>query len=254
MYRDPALVELSLDPGQRAELLGYRVLAEAHDTRVDLEQPKLDRLDAYARRLGLQLRGSRLLDIGAATGSLGVALDRAGWQVDYTGLEPDPAMRAHAPPGLELLPVAVDRAELAPHSFDIAVLSDVLEHLPSPVDSLKRVRSWLRPGGMVYVEVPDESRLDRRARLRRLLGMGGDLPTHPAHLSLFDRHTLAECLHRARFRAIDVYAVSIWTDPARVRLATPLPAPLARAAADLVRWTALDRSLGQGALAAHARA
>lgn len=254
MYRDPAHAELALSPEDRAERLGYAALAAAHDTRVVLEAPKIARLHTYAERLGVSLRGSRLLDVGAATGTLGVALQQGGWQVQYRGLEPDPAMRAHAPPDLDLLPVDLMAAELEPASADIVVLSDVLEHLPAPVEALERVRGWLRPGGMIYVEVPDESRLERRAALRRSMGMAGDLPTHPAHLSLFDRHTLAECLHRARFRSIDVYAVSIWTDPARIRLATPLPGPAARLAAGLFRATGLDRSLGQGALSAYARA
>lgn len=252
MYRDPARHELTLSAQQRADTLGYADLAAAHDTRVLLEAAKVDRIATYFQRLGGDLRGSRLLDVGAATGTLGVAL--ADWDVAYTGLEPDPAMRAHAPAGLDLRPTSLADADLPEQGFDVVVLSDVLEHMPEPVDALARVKAALRPGGMVYVEVPDESELHRRAALRRRLGLYGGLPTHPAHVCLFDRHTVAEALHRARFRGIDVYAVSIWSDPRRLGLVLPLPGPATRLLAGAIKLSNLDRALGQGALAAYGRA
>lgn len=253
MYRDPANQELGRSADERATLLGYGDFVTHHADRVALEAGKIDRLRRYGQRLGVSLEGARLLDVGAATGTLGLALAEAGWKGQYTGLEPDPALRQAAPPGLDLRPTSLEEAELPDAFFDMVVLSDVLEHLASPVEALQRVRGWLRPGGMVYVEVPDESDLPRRAALRRRLGLYRGLPTHPAHLSLFDRHSLAESLHRARFRGIDVYAASIWGDPRRLRLVVPMPAGLARLAAGLIRLTDLDRALGQGALTAYGR-
>lgn len=254
VHRDPRHQELSRTPQERADVLGYAAFVHHHPARVAMEAPKISRLDRYGQRLGVALRGARLLDVGAATGTLALALARSGWQVRYTGLEPDPALRAAAPPDLDLRPFALEQADLPAHSFDIVVLSDVLEHLDAPVSALERVRGWLRPGGMLYVEVPDEQDLPRRARLRRALGLYGGLPTHPAHLSLFDRHSLAACLHQARFRGIDVYAASTWGDAGRLRLVLPLPVPVAAAAAAVIRVTALDRALGQGALTAYAKA
>lgn len=45
---------------------------------------------------------------------------------------------------------------LQSHSYDLVVLSHVLEHTPDPVLLLHKVASLLRPGGWLYVEVPWE--------------------------------------------------------------------------------------------------
>jgi 2-polyprenyl-3-methyl-5-hydroxy-6-metoxy-1,4-benzoquinol methylase len=39
--------------------------------------------------------------------------------------------------------------------YDIITLNKVLEHVPDPIAMLRRTLDWLKPGGFVYVEVPD---------------------------------------------------------------------------------------------------
>ena len=46
-------------------------------------------------------------------------------------------------------------AYLAPSSFDVIIFGDVLEHLVSPEDVLKKVKKYLRPDGYLAVSLPN---------------------------------------------------------------------------------------------------
>ena len=57
--------------------------------------------------------------------------------------------------------------------FDIIVLGFILEHVDDPRLILKRFRQFLKPGGKMYVAVPNAEVLNRR--LGNLAGLLGDL-------------------------------------------------------------------------------
>lgn len=92
-------------------------------------------------------------DIGCGTGGL---LSRLEADFDAIGFESAEAARAAcADRGLEVgtcfLP---DDLPLEPGSVDVAVMSDVLEHLEHDGASVRAVRDRLRPGGIVVCTVP----------------------------------------------------------------------------------------------------
>jgi SAM-dependent methyltransferase len=55
----------------------------------------------------------------------------------------------------------LDVSDVEPGSCDVAVLSHCLEHFDNPREVIAKVGSMLRPGGVLYVEVPDGLRFDR---------------------------------------------------------------------------------------------
>lgn len=101
---------------------------------------------------------SRVLDVGCATGALDQKL-RAEKSCFTVGLEVDPLACLHAKNSCD----EVVRSDLMrsaylpfkPSSFDCIVLADVLEHLPDPERLLNLAKSYLRPGGIVVVSVPN---------------------------------------------------------------------------------------------------
>ncbi|HWE46211.1 MAG TPA: class I SAM-dependent methyltransferase [Caulobacteraceae bacterium] len=108
-----------------------------------------------ARRL---LGGGRLkaLDVGAGSGNVMLALEAAG--IEAWGLEPgahfrDFAIRRGIAPE-RIVQAPIETAELPPASFDFVSLNAVLEHLQDPAAAIERAMTWLRPGGILYVEVP----------------------------------------------------------------------------------------------------
>ncbi len=117
-----------------------------------------DSNSTHARVLRLVGEGTRVLELGCATGYMARALTARGCQV--VGVEIDAeaaeAARAHCE---RVIVGDLDRldlqAELAGDSFDVVVAADVLEHLKDPVAVLGAVRPLLRPGGSVVASLPN---------------------------------------------------------------------------------------------------
>ena len=133
-------------------------------------------------RLGLTLRASptgRLLEIGAAAGYFLVEARTAGY--DVVGIEPtdNAASAARARFGLDMMQGFVEELDLPGASFDVACAWHVLEHVPEPVASLERVRSRIKPGGALLVEVPNITSVE--ARRQGISSRHFDPDHHVAH-------------------------------------------------------------------------
>lgn len=92
-----------------------------------------------------------------------------------------------------------------PPGVDAVHLNHTLEHLRDPLVALARLRAALRPGGSIWVEVPNElDALFERVRwvlLRRLTPSPS--PGNP-HLFFFTPRALRHLLVRAGFHAVEV--------------------------------------------------
>ncbi len=140
--------------------------------------------------------GDRMLDVGAGGGEF-VALARAvGFAAE--GIEPNQGYANHAS-GVLGLPVRQglwQSAEVGKESLAAVTMFHVLEHLPDPLNCLLRVSEWLRPGGFLFVEVPNLL-APLGTRSRRF---------HRAHLVHFTPETLAATLRRAGLRVTEATA------------------------------------------------
>src|SRR5205085_9377865 len=76
------------------------------------------------------------------------------------------------------------------------VMADVIEHLPRPAAALDRVASLLRPGGVVYLAVPDAG-----SALARALGRHW-WSVIPTHVQYFTRASLYTLLRRRGFEPL----------------------------------------------------
>lgn len=88
--------------------------------------------------------------------------------------------------------------------FDIIVMGFVLEHVDDPDAILERYRSFLKPGGRLYVAVPNAKSMNRRLGLE--LGMINDIYSLNAndialgHQRQYCRDTLRLAVERAGYR------------------------------------------------------
>jgi hypothetical protein len=92
-----------------------------------------------------------------------------------------------------------------PASYDAVTLWDVIEHVPDPLDTMRRVVDLLRPGGVVGLITPNLDGLFSRSSYRigrRIQHWPAVSP--PAHLFQFSTQSLTTLLDRARLRIVEL--------------------------------------------------
>lgn len=111
----------------------------------------------WIKKLGGTFEGKKALDIGTGVGHCMKALERAGY--DVYGIEPSIPFHERAISEMNIDPstiknVQVEDAEFEENIFDFITFGAVLEHLYDPNLCLEKAMKWLKPGGLMYVEVP----------------------------------------------------------------------------------------------------
>jgi SAM-dependent methyltransferase len=185
---------------------------------------------ATAKRLLGFRPGMAALDVGAGMGKAMKALQAAGF--DTFGIEPSPTFREAAVSRMGIAPEklssdTMETAQLEPR-FDFITFGAVLEHLYHPAEAIERALRWLKPGGIIQIEVPSSSHL-----LARMLNLyfklrGTNYVTHispmhpPFHLYEFGLRSFEEHGRKAG------YAIAEHRFHQNDVLFVPVPRPLHR--------------------------
>jgi SAM-dependent methyltransferase len=146
-------------------------------------------------RYPLSWRGEgKVLDIGCGAGGNLKTLQDQGWE-PY-GIEISKVAAAHA---LELTKgqIHAGTVESAPFpndSFDLVLMSHSLEHLPSPIDALRRIYRLLKDDGLLVISVPNVHSWEFK-----LFGRWWFPLDPPRHFYHFDPNSLSSALARAGF-------------------------------------------------------
>jgi 2-polyprenyl-3-methyl-5-hydroxy-6-metoxy-1,4-benzoquinol methylase len=157
------------------------------------EEDPAQRRHEADRRIELVRRyraGGRLLEIGAAAGHFVEAAAEAGFEP--TGVEPAEALarRATERLGLPVLAGFIEEVDLPESSFDVACAWHVVEHLSDPRAALERVAAMLRPGGHLFVEVPNIASVYAQRRGKDWANL--DIRHHVGHYTPRALHALLE--------------------------------------------------------------
>lgn len=152
-------------------------------------------LAAWSATLNPARRRVRLLDVGCGAGGVLAAARDVGWTA--VGVEPSvAAARLAAQRGLTVLPTDLPDAGLPDAAFDIVHVREVLEHVTDPLALLQAARRVLRPGGLLYIQVPNDLEGYRVALFRRIWWV-----VPPFHLWYFSFDTLDRLLARVGLTA-----------------------------------------------------
>jgi SAM-dependent methyltransferase len=142
---------------------------------------------------------ARVLDVGSGGGAfLGAALEKG---FNASGLEPSSEcirVVTERLPAVRIAQGMVESADIAAGSYDVVTLWDVLEHLADPRAIVQRIASWLVPGGLLLVQLPDADSLPAK-----LLGPHWPLLLRE-HLSYFNEATITRLLEEAGYRVVSV--------------------------------------------------
>ena len=186
-----------LNPRLRADVVieGY---SAGSDELFVSQAPGRERTFAKSLRMieRLYSQRGRLLDVGTAGGSFLAVAKKAGWEV--AGCEPNRWLCAWAKEhyGLPVVPGTVFDMRLAPDSFDVVTLWDVLEHTPDPKATLLECRRVLKQKGLLVVNYPDIESLVSRLMGRKWVFLLS------VHLYYFTGKTLPRILEELGFKVV----------------------------------------------------
>ena len=138
--------------------------------------------------------GMKALDIGSGLGKGMIALEKAGF--DTFGFEPSQQFyeRSISEMGInsnKLKVGQIEEIEYESDSFEFISFGAVLEHVYDPSASILKALKWLKPKGIIHIEVPSSTWLVNKMinffyKLRRGDYVGNLSPMHnPYHLYEF---------------------------------------------------------------------
>lgn len=82
--------------------------------------------------------------------------------------------------------------------YDVLMMNHVLEHFTDLHHAMKKVKTLLKPGGHLYLRVPNHDSFDRRK-------MGNKWPAYlPFHISYFSKKSLKILLAKQNFEIINI--------------------------------------------------
>ena len=153
--------------------------------------------------------GMKALDIGAGIGKGMIAMEKAGF--DVYGFEPSAPFyeRAISKMGVDPAKIKlgmIENVDYEENSFDFITFGAVLEHLYHPAEAIQKTLRWLKPEGLIHIEVPSSRHFIGKFvnTYYRLMGTNyvtNISPMHdPFHLYEFSRKSFEELGKKLRFK------------------------------------------------------
>jgi 2-polyprenyl-3-methyl-5-hydroxy-6-metoxy-1,4-benzoquinol methylase len=159
----------------------------------------------------------QVLELGCADGTFAAAVkDHTGAEVWGIELSETAAEQAGAVLDRMLVGDVGDRiAELPDAYFDAIVCNDVLEHLVDPLTILTRLRSKLKPDGVVVASIPNIRYLPALSKIvfRKDFPQDDIGVFDRTHLRFFTRKSIVRMFTKAGYTVRRIKGINIWFGP-----------------------------------------
>ncbi len=151
--------------------------------------------------ISLRSSGNRLLEVGVGAGEMSAVAKEFGF--DVTGVEIRPAHAKMVSDMLGIEVVQSDFMEMETCSrYDVICMGDVIEHMPDPAIALRKARSMLDPGGILWISTPNFD-----SAFSVITGDLDPMKRVCEHLNYFSKVSIEGLLQRTGFKVVD-YRVS----------------------------------------------
>lgn len=175
------------------EEMAFHYGAGYHQAITSAGETGIDKRWNFARERVLESKeGGVLLDIGCSSGGFLRSIKSPDWKLYGVEMSGSQAQRAEKMSGAKIFVGSILDAPFSSSSFDVITGFHVLEHVYQPKEVIRKAWEWLKPGGILYLQVPNIEALD--ARIFRSYWYGLELPRHIFHFSVVSlRRILAVC-------------------------------------------------------------
>lgn len=175
-----------------------------------LHDPIIDELLKHIKNRS----GPSFFDYGFGAGAFLIRLAERGFPAigaDFGSQNVDQIHRLSSSRGLAIRVYEIGdlgMEDVGRESIDCLTMFQVIEHLPNPLQALRRLRHLLKPYGIVYIEVPHQEGLFFHVKnlIRPVINrrnMWGPL-SPPQHVLGFNRDSLRTLIDRAGFELIEL--------------------------------------------------
>ncbi|MCF8266954.1 MAG: class I SAM-dependent methyltransferase [Ignavibacteriales bacterium] len=150
-------------------------------------------ISVIREKLGKSTEKPSLLDIGCGMGLFVYKANKAGFNA--SGLElSEYAANFAASKGLKIYNLPFEDLPDDEAQYDVIVMREVIEHLPDPLTTLKKVRNLLKPGGLLFLTTGNYDCPERRLR-----GSEWFYFMPAGHIYIFSNRTIKKILVKAGF-------------------------------------------------------
>lgn len=195
------------------------------------------RLDQIIRRFDPYKLNGRLLDIGFGAGSILESGKKLGWAVSGQEVS-KPAVENAIKKGFDVFWGELTDAHFPYGHFDVVTCSEILEHVPTPIEMLSEIHRILRPGGLFWATTPSATGISFR-----LLKQSWSVLSPPEHTQLYSHTAMRKLLEKAGFRSATILTEGV--NPYEIinkRIKSSKAAPIDRVRSGY----ALNESLSEG--------
>jgi len=157
--------------------------------------------------------GEKVVDVGCETGYLAAELVARSCRVICVDIDPvllELARQRIGPNRAEYIVSDIQAIQMPDASVDVTIASEILEHLPAPKVGLRELIRITRPGGRIFLSVPNEPlvlAIKRTLRMLRLTHLLGQLSDNLAigHVQVFRKQDL---IHLCQANSITIKRIS----------------------------------------------
>lgn len=135
-----------------------------------------------------------LLEIGCGTGKFLYAAKKKGWKCSGIEMSKQASLFCQDQLYLDVQNELIENVSFPVNSFEVIVMSHVLEHLQNPHNVLEKIKTWLKEDGIIVLTVPNGNSWQRG--IFKSLWYGYDIPRHyytfgrNSLSNIFEQHNL----------------------------------------------------------------